>query len=68
MPGYVIGQIQEITDSDGFEAYQDSAGPTLAKYGRKPLFFSTNVEAADGDWAPMGVIVIELESGEASRK
>ena len=28
----------------------------------------SDIEAADGDWAPMGIIVVEFESSEASRK
>jgi uncharacterized protein (DUF1330 family) len=34
-----------------------------------PGYFMGMVHAInDGDWAPMGVIVVEFESGEASRK
>ena len=68
MPGYFMGMVHAIKDGEAFGAYQQVALPTIEKAGGKPLFFSTNIEAADGDWAPMGIIVVEFESGEASRK
>ena len=63
-----MGMIHAINDKETFTAYQGVALPTIEQYGGKPLFFSTNIEAADGDWAPMGIIVVEFESSEASRK
>ena len=68
MPGYVIGQIQEITDSDGFAAYQGAARPTLAKYGGKLVVNSTKVEALDGGWSPAAIVMIEFENIEQARK
>ena len=67
MPGYFMGMVHAIKDGEAFGAYQQVALPTIEAAGGKPLFFSTNIEAAVGDWAPMGVIVVEFESGEASR-
>ena len=60
--------VHAIKDGEAFGAYQQVALPTIEKFGGKPLFFSTNIEAADGDWAPMGIIVVEFESSEQSRK
>ena len=68
MPGYFMGTVHAIKDGEAFGAYQQVALPTIEKFGGKPLFFSTNIEAADGDWAPMGIIVVEFESSEQSRK
>ena len=63
-----MGMVHAIKDGEAFGAYQKVALPTIEIFGGKPLFFSTNTEAADGDWAPMGIIVIEFESSEQSRK
>ncbi len=63
-----MGMVRAIKDGEAFGAYQQVALPTIEKFGGKPLFFSTNIEAADGDWAPMGIIVIQFESSEQSRK
>ena len=63
-----MGMVHAIKDGEAFGAYQQVALPTIEKFGGKPLFFSTNIEAADGDWAPMGIIVIQFESSEQSRK
>ena len=63
-----MGMVHAIKDGEAFGTYQQVALPTIEKFGGKPLFFSTSIEAADGDWAPMGIIVIEFESSEQSRK
>ena len=68
MPGYVLGQINEITDSEGFAAYQDAAAPTLAKYSGKIVVNSTKVEAVDGGWSPSSIVMVEFESVEQARK
>ena len=63
-----MGMVHAIKDGEAFGAYQQVALPTIEKLGGKPLFFSTNIETADGDWAPMGIIAVEFESSEQSRK
>ena len=63
-----MGMVHAIKDGEAFGAYQQVALPTIEKFGGKPLFFSTNIETADGDWASMDVIVVEFESSEQSRK
>ena len=60
--------VHAIKDGEAFGAYQQVALPTIEKLGGEPLFFSTNIEAADGEWAPMGIIAVEFESSEQSRK
>ena len=60
--------VHAIKDGEAFWTYQRVALPTIEKFGGKRLFFSTNIEAADGDWAPMGIIAVEIESSEQSRK
>jgi len=68
VPAYVIGQLREITDSEAFWAYQDAVGPTLAPYGGKPVVKGTKIEAVDGGWNPIGMVVVEFESAERARE
>lgn len=68
IPGYVIGQLNEIKDADAFAAYQGAAGPTVTQYGGKLVFNSMNVDAGDGGWSPAGVVMLEFESVEQARK
>ena len=62
MAAYVIGQIQSISDPATFEEYVSLAVPTLEKYGGKVVLGGDKIEVGDGNWSPIGVIVIEFES------
>ena len=62
MAAYVIGQVQSISDPEAFSEYVSLAGPTLEKYGGKIVLGGDKIETADGNWSPIGVIVIEFES------
>jgi uncharacterized protein (DUF1330 family) len=68
MAGYIIGQLKDITDAEAFSAYQAGAGPALAKYGGKVLVNSTKIDSGDGDWSPVGMVVVEFESLEQAKK
>ena len=63
-----MGMVHAIKVGEAFGAYQQVALPTIEKFGGKPLFFSRNIEAADADWTPKGIIVVEFEISEQSRK
>ena len=68
MSGYVVGQIQQITNADGFGAYQAAAIPALAKYGGKLVLNGTKIGAGDRGWNPAGIVVVEFESiGQAHK-
>ena len=47
MAGYVIGQIKEFKNTDGFGAYEGAAGPTAAQYGGELVLNSTKIESGD---------------------
>ncbi len=68
MPGYFLGVLHEIKDAAAFRAYQQVAEPTIAQYGGKLVFLSSEVEACDGDWSPMGIVLTEFESSGQARK
>ena len=68
MPGYFMGMVHGVNDEAAFGAYQKVAEPTIEQYGGKMVWFSQDVKAADGDWAPMAMVLFEFESGEQARK
>jgi len=68
MPGYLIGQLKEITDADAFGAYQGAAGPVVGQYGGKLVMNSTKINSKDGAWSPAGMVVLEFESVEQAHK
>ena len=68
MAGYVIGQINDIGDEDGFRVYQDGAFPTLAQYDGKVVINSAKIDPADGGWSPAMIVVVQCESVEQAQK
>ncbi|MDA1129549.1 MAG: DUF1330 domain-containing protein [Chloroflexi bacterium] len=68
MPGYVIGQLQEIKNQDAFAAYQRAAGPSVLQYGGKLVIDSAKLRPADGGWSPHRVVMLEFESVEQAQK
>jgi uncharacterized protein (DUF1330 family) len=68
MPGFVIGQLNAITDAAAFGAYQGAAGPTVAQYGGKLVLNSTKIENGDRGWNPAGMVVVEFESVDQAKK
>jgi uncharacterized protein (DUF1330 family) len=67
MPAWVFGAIQSISDPAGFAAYQGAAGPTIAKHGGKIIAAGNKIEVADGNWMPVGVVVLEFENLEKAK-
>ena len=68
MAAWATGAINEVKDPEAFPKYQQLAGPTLEQYGGKVLAYGTKVEVADGNWSPMGAIIIEFESITKTRE
>ena len=62
MAAYVIGAITSVNDPAAFSEYQNLARPTLAKYGGTVVVGGTKIEAADGDWSPIRIAVLEFEN------
>ena len=56
-----MGMVHAIKDGEAFGAYQQVPLPTIEKFGGKPLFFSTNIEAADADWARWALLRSSLK-------
>ncbi len=68
MPAYVVGAIYDIKDPAGFYDYRSVAGPTVANFGGKFIAGGESVEAVEGDWAPLGFVVLEFESMERAKR
>ena len=62
MAAYVIGAIQSVNDPAGFLEYQNLALPTLAKYGGTVVVGGNKIQVADGNWSPMGTVVVAFET------
>ena len=68
MPAYVMAALYDVTDPAEFGEYQNLAGPTVANFGGKFIAGSRSVEVIEGDWSPMGFLVIEFESVEQAKR
>ena len=68
MAAYLIGTAYDVNDPAGFDEYRSKVMPTLEKYGAKVIIASESVEVADGDWSPIGAVVIEFDSMERAKE
>jgi uncharacterized protein (DUF1330 family) len=68
MAAYVIGALSSIKDPAGFAEYQKLAGPTVEKYGGKLIVGGTKIEVADGNWSPIGVVVLQFETLQRAKQ
>jgi uncharacterized protein (DUF1330 family) len=66
-PAYVVVDISQITDPEGFKAIPAKAGPeTLAPFGGKYIIRTEKVTALDGT-APQRFVVIAFPSVEQAK-
>ena len=66
-PAYVVVDIGDITDADGFKAVPAKSGPeTLAPFGGKYIIRTEKITALDGT-APKRFVVIQFESLEKAK-
>jgi uncharacterized protein (DUF1330 family) len=61
MAAYIIADLV-ITDLDGFRAYQQRVGATLAPYGGTLLVRGGAHETMEGDWHPQTLVILQFES------
>ena len=66
MPAYIIANI-EVTDPDGYRAYADRVGATIAAHGGRYLARGGSCEALEGDWQPARLVILEFPSIDAAR-
>lgn len=65
-PTYVVIDISNITDPEGFKALGPKAGPSNAAFGGKTIIRTENITAHDGT-APKRFVVIAFESLEKAK-
>ena len=68
MAAYVIATGYSVIDESGFAEYQKLAVPTVEQYGGKFIAGGFKVEVADGNWSPIGLVVIEFESLDRAKE
>lgn len=68
MAAYVIADIREITDPDGFAAYGKLVPPTLERYGGRYLARGGRNETLDGDWIPGRLVIMEFETYDQAKR
>ena len=68
MAAHVIAAVQNVNDPAGFAEYQQLAEPTVHQYGGKFVAGGTKIEVADGNWSPIGLVVIEFESLDRAKQ
>ena len=68
MAAYAIGAVLSVSDPETLSEYAGLATATLEKYGGKIVVGGGKIEVADGNWSPVGIIVIEFESLEQIKK
>ena len=63
-----MGMVHGIKHEATFGAYHDVAVPIIEAAGGKMVWFSQDIQAAAGDWAPMAMVLFEFESSEQAHK
>ena len=67
MAAYVIADF-EITNPEGFQAYEQRVGATIEHYGGTYLVRGERGEIIEGDWHPHRLVILEFESVEQARR
>ena len=65
MPAYLIANI-EVTDPDGYRAYAERVGTTIAAHGGRYLARAGRCDVLEGDWQPGRLVILEFPSVEAA--
>jgi len=63
MAAYLIADL-EITDPEGFKAYQHRIGATLAPYGGTFVVRGGKYEIMEGEWRPHTLVILQFDSVE----
>lgn len=61
MAAYLIADLT-ITDPEGFRAYQQRVGATLAPFGGIFLVRGGAHETMEGDWRPQTLVILQFDS------
>ena len=67
MSAYIVVNIN-ITDADGYQAYQRLATPTVEQYDGRYLVRGGRVEVLEGGWCPARYVILEFPTLERARE
>jgi uncharacterized protein (DUF1330 family) len=65
MPAYLIANVH-VTNPDGYRAYTEQVGATIAAHGGRFLARGGSVEVLEGDWEPQRLVILEFPTFEAA--
>jgi uncharacterized protein (DUF1330 family) len=66
MSAYVIANI-DVTDPDGYRAYAEQVGETIAAHGGRYLARGGDCEVLEGDWLAGRVVILQFPTINAAR-
>ena len=67
MPAYVIAAVSEAHDDEALAEYRRRNTETVAAHGGRFVVRGGPVEALEGDWGPLRIVVMEFPDREAAR-
>ena len=68
MPAWFVAIAYSVSNPAELEEYQKRAEPTVEQYGGKFIAGGSKVEVADGNWSPIGLVVIEFENMDRAKE
>jgi uncharacterized protein (DUF1330 family) len=67
MAAYVIGELIDVMESEGFEEYRRRVPATIERYGGRFIVRRGRMETLDGAWQPKGLVVIAFPTMEQAK-
>jgi uncharacterized protein (DUF1330 family) len=64
---FVIAEIQEITDHQGYADYRARVDATVAEAGGRYIVRTNSVSVLEGSWRPQRLVVVQFATEEAAR-
>ncbi len=68
MSAYILADIGEIHDQAKYDEYKTHTPAAIARFGGRFIVRGGKTEAAEGDWRPVRLVVIEFPSMDAAKK
>jgi uncharacterized protein (DUF1330 family) len=67
VPAYVIASVREAHDQEALAEYRERNTEAVAAHGGRFLARGGAIEALEGDWDPLRVVVVEFDDMDAAR-
>ena len=67
MPAYVIADVHEVRDQDALVEYRRRNTDAVANHGGRFVVRGGAIEALEGSWEPLRMVVIEFPDTAAAR-